>query len=160
MTAGLGAFLVIGGLGFYVAAAVPLAGILEARTWAAAQCAIVSSRLVYDEAEGYRVEVIYAYDYDGRSYQGRRLDFNAGQPVGKGALAAIVEAHPFGAEFDCWVDPDDPTRSVINRSPGSFLVWSLLPLAFLGGAVAGILVFLIVRGVIPATWTNRLDLPE
>lgn len=149
MAFALGSLTVLGGLGLYFTAFQPIANILEARTWVAIQCAIVSSRLIDDRDEGHRVEVIYTYDYDGRSHRGSRLDFDAGEATRKDLMTAIVEAYPVGAELDCWVDPDDPTRSVIDRSPGSFLWWGLLPLAFLAIAAAGIVFLLIVRGVIP-----------
>ncbi len=88
----------------------------------------------------YRVDVRYTYEAErGETFRGDRYDFSMGSSSGYEAKARVVEAHPPGSEVTCYVDPRDPASSVINRSPGTFLLWGLFPLPFLAIGLGGLL---------------------
>ena len=109
---------------------------LDARSWHETQCAIVSSRVAThsgDDGNTYSVEITYDYEYDWQEYRGDRYDFSLGSSSGYERKARIVDAHPPGGEVTCYVDPDDPTRSVIDRSPGGYLLWGPAVVALSGG---------------------------
>lgn len=143
-----GLFALAGGIAFYFLTWLPIANILDAKSWAPAQCVIVSSRVAENHSSDgstYAVEITYTYEVDWQTYQGDRYDFSTGSSSGYAAKAEIVEAHPPGTEVDCYVDPEDPTRSVINRSPGGYLWWGLFPLPFLAVGLGGLAFFLVFK---------------
>ena len=141
-----GIFAAVGAGAFYFLAVKPIAGIVAARNWHETQCAILSSQVAESyssDGSTYAVEITYEYEYDWKTYRGDRYDFSTGSSSGYASKAKVVEAHPPGAEVTCYVDPADPSRSVINRSPGHYLWWSLFPLPFLAVGVGGLIFFLV-----------------
>ena len=144
-----GIFAAAGALSFYFLAVKPIAGLIDAMTWVETECVIVSSRVAENHSSDgstYSVDITYTYERDSRSYRGDRYDFSVGSSSGYSSKAEVVDSHPPGAEVGCYVDPDDPTRSVIDRSPGHFLWWSLFPLPFLAVGLGGIAFFLFSGG--------------
>ena len=135
-----GIFAVLGGAAFYFLSWKPFAGILAARAWSETECVILSSRVAESrgsDSTTYRVEVTYSYEVDGQAYRGDRYDFSVGSSSGYAAKARAVAAHPPGSETSCYFAPGDPSRSVIDRSPGGYLWWSLFPLPFVAIGVGG-----------------------
>lgn len=145
----IGLFGIAGGIAFYFLTLRPIVSILDARNWSETNCAIVSSLVAENHSSDgstYSVEITYEYDVDWETYRGDRYDFSIGSSSGYAGKAEIVEAHPPGSERTCYVDPDDPNRSVINRSPGPFLWWSLFPVPFLAVGLGGVLFLLTPAG--------------
>ncbi|MEM8933647.1 MAG: hypothetical protein AAGE94_20830, partial [Acidobacteriota bacterium] len=82
------------------------------------------------------------YEVAGSAYSGDRYDFSGpGKSSGYESKAEVVAALPAGTETDCWFDPDDPSRSVIEKDAGWFLLWGLLPLPFLLVGIGSAFVF-------------------
>ena len=141
-------FALAGGAMSYFMTLRPVANILAARGWNETECVITSSEVAVSsgsDGSTYRVDIHYTYEGDWGTYEGNRYDFSIGSTSGYSGKARIVEAHPPGSEVTCYVDPEDPTRSVINRSPGHFLWWGLFPIPFLAVGVGG-LTFLAFSG--------------
>ncbi len=138
-----GVFAAVGLVAFYFLTFRPIASILDARNWEETTCVIVSSDVAVNrgsDSTTYRVDIRYTYQAErGETFHGDRYDFNTGSSSGYGAKARVVEAHPPGSEVTCYVDPDDPSSAVINRSPGAFLLWGLFPLPFLAVGLGGLL---------------------
>ena len=129
-----GVFAAAGCGTFYFLTWKPLYGIYEASRWEEKDCEVLSSRLVESrgsDGSTYRIDIRYRYEGPWGSYEGDRYNFSVGSSSGYDRKAKIVDAHPPGIEVPCYVDPDDPTRSVINRKPGFYLLWGLFPLPFL-----------------------------
>ncbi|MEE8526721.1 MAG: DUF3592 domain-containing protein [Thermoanaerobaculia bacterium] len=141
-----GIFALAGGAAFYFLSWLPLSNVIAARGWTARNCEVVSSQVAENrDSDGstYRVDIRYRYQVEWETYEGDRYNFSVGSSSGYDSKRKAVDAHPPGSETTCYVDPDDPTRSVINREPGSYLWWGLFPLPFLAVGVGG-LVFLLV----------------
>ncbi len=138
-----GIFAVAGLVTFYFLTWRPLTSILAARSWEETSCVIVSSDVAVNhgsDSTTYRVDIRYTYEAErGETFHGDRYDFSIGSSSGYDAKAAVVEAHPPGREVTCYVDPQDPSRAVINRSAGTFLLWGLFPLPFLAVGLGGLL---------------------
>ncbi len=138
-----GVFAAAGLVAFYFLAWQPIASILEARSWDETTCVIVSSEVAASqgsESTTYRVDIHYTYEaQQGETFRGDRYDFGMGSSSGYEAKARVVEAHPPGSEVTCYVDPQDPSKVVINRSPGTFLLWGLFPVPFLAIGLGGLL---------------------
>ena len=84
--------------------------------------------------ERYGARVVYTYEVDGITYEGNQLDLRGTTYVGNRQDAAeLLIPYPVGASVMPYVNPDDPARSVLDRSlPGA--IW-----AFVGLGIALIL---------------------
>ena len=134
-------FAVVGCGVFYFMTFKPIANIVVARGWVETECLIQSSQVAESpgsDGSTYRVEMTYTYEVDWEPYEGNRYDFSTGSTSGYQGKARVVEAHPPDLEVTCWVDPEDPARSVINRDPGHFLWWGLFPLPFMAVGLGGL----------------------
>jgi Protein of unknown function (DUF3592) len=81
-----------------------------------------------------RAAIAYRYDIGGQTYTGNRATF--GTPLGFGmGLGGIASAqakrYAPGEEVDVWVDPGDPSRTVLRRSAPSSTVIAALGVALL-----------------------------
>lgn len=79
-----------------------------------------------------RGAVSYRYGYEGREYVGHRMSF--GTPIGLNpALASLSGASRYeaGQAVTVFVDPKDPSRSVLRRNAPSSLVLALMGGGFL-----------------------------
>ena len=131
-------FLVVGLAVFWLVFLRPLGRIVAARGWEKRDCTILSSEVgVSSSSDGdtYRVKVRFSYVYDGKLFESDRYDFFGVSSSGRAGKQAAVDRLPPGTETSCWVDPGNPSEAVLDREPGLFLLFSLLPLAFV--AVGG-----------------------
>ena len=143
-----GVFATVGSVACYFLTWGPIATLWEARSWEETTCVVLTSEVaVSDDGDTYGVDVRYTYeDPSGEIRHGDRYDFNFGTSSGYEAKARVVQAHPPGSEVTCYVDPKDPSRAVIDRSPGLFLVWGLFPLPFLAVGLGGLLFLAASKG--------------
>jgi hypothetical protein len=110
-----GLFVVLGvGIGYFLSAR-PLYRAWQARTWMPTACDVISSRIV-DDGETSRPEIVYRYEVGGRQYTANRYNFLPGSNSDS-TVPAVVARHSPGTRFECYVDPGDPSRAVINRTP-------------------------------------------
>ena len=140
----LGIFVVVGtGLGYYLSA-VPLYNAYQARAWTPTACEVISSRIVHGD-ETSRADIVYRYRVGDRQYTADRYNF---LPSSKSdsTVPALVARHPAGARFECYVDPGDPSRAVINRSPTIWYCFGLLCFAMFAGIPGGIGVAVLTSG--------------
>jgi hypothetical protein len=85
-----------------------------------------------------RAVFAYSYEVGGRAYRGHRAAF--GTPLGFGmGLGGIAAAHAGryapGEVIDVWVDPADPSNSVLRRTATPSLVLAALGMALLVAAI-------------------------
>lgn len=112
----------------------PFMDFMTSDTWVEAPCAVVSSRVVENRGEDgttYRPEIVYKYDYLGKPYESKRYDFFEVSSSGRRSKQKIVDAHPPGKKTVCYVDPTDPSTSVLNRDFSWSFLFILLPLVFI-----------------------------
>lgn len=125
----------------------PVIQIVEARSWPEVPCTVVSSHVAsHSDSDGttYSVEITYTYEVAGREYTGDRYNFVVGSSSGYRGKAKVVDQHPPGSETLCRVDPDDPSRSVMNVGFDIGYLWGLFGLPFLLVGLGG-LVWMIRR---------------
>ncbi len=81
-------------------------------------------------------EIAYAYDVDGKTFEGAQRRF-AGLDAGDVDHAErMVAAYPVGAAVEVAVDPEDPARSVIGSEPPNRALFGVgLVLIAIGGFV-------------------------
>jgi len=91
----------------------PLYLAYRARSWTAADCEVLSSRVVANDDTS-RPDIRYRYRIDGRVYRSDRYNFIPGS-TNDSTVAATVARYAPGTTFQCYVDPADPEQAVINR---------------------------------------------
>jgi hypothetical protein len=150
----LGLFgLVFGAVGFgtiYYTAGRPLYYLLRAQSWRPAECEILFSQVESSGSKGdtSRISMQYRYTVNDRPYTGKRYDFLVGSDnMDNAGKAEIVAAHRPGQTVACFVDPADPTESVINRE----FRWKYLMGAAFGAPFALVPVLFISLAV----WARR-----
>lgn len=131
----------VGGLfAFYFTVVQPGVDLVAARFWVAVPCSITSTSVketVLSGSSNYWPDIRYSFQLDSKEYEGKRYNFSNGT----GDLNAandVLQRYPIGDEITCWVDPDDPSQSVIDRSPGWFLLVGLVPIAFIAIGFGGL----------------------
>lgn len=142
-----GVFL-LAGLGFSMFFVVPAVHVIQASSWRAVPCEIVSSSVAsHSDSDGttYSIEISYRYRVDGRSYTGNRYRFLGGSSSGSEGKQKVVDSLPPGTTTTCWVDPDDPSASVLDRGFHWEYLLVLLPLVFVAVGAGGI-VFSLRKG--------------
>ena len=115
--------------------------LLEARAsggWVETPCVVLESR-VDEPGDGTRVVVHYEYRFEGRVHRSDRYEFASFHTDGYADHVRVVDSLPAGTETVCWVDPDDPTRSVMVRELGTRGLFLLLPLGLAAVGIVGLL---------------------
>jgi hypothetical protein len=111
-----------------------------------------------DDADTYEAYADYAYPWNGRQYAGNRVSISAGADnIGdhqRRLGRQLADASSRGIPVTVWIDPADPSVSVIDRS----LRWGLIGFKAIfffvfGGAGVGLLYVALKRG-------SGVDLPE
>ncbi len=90
----------------------------DAKNWTAVPAVVEASEVkshAGDDSTTYSVHITYRYSLGGKTYRSERYSFFGGSSSGYGSKRAIVDAHPPGAEFTCYVNPKDPAQAVIER---------------------------------------------
>ena len=136
-------FMVAGGLVTFFFTIRPIWSSLAASNWKSVPCTILSSRVHENRGDSdsgptYLIEMEYRYEIDGKFYQGDRYNFVSFSSSGRTAKQKVVKQHPVGAERTCYVDPKDPSRSVINPSITLSMFIGLFGLIFIVVGLGGI----------------------
>ena len=113
----------------------PLRDLLAKQDWEPVTCKISFSRAVpADKVPGaYRPEIRYYYQYGGQPHFGL---INRGADT-KADVEAMVKRYPAGAETVCYVNPDNPKDSVLQRGFRPALLVALIPLGMVLVGLAG-----------------------
>lgn len=113
-----GIFMLAGGGVFFGLTIWPVMQWQAAQAWVETPCRVVSSEVAEHDGDSttYSINVIFEYSHEGRLYTGNRYDFVTGSSSGYAPKARVVEQYPPGGKTVCYVNPDDPTDSVINRN--------------------------------------------
>jgi Protein of unknown function (DUF3592) len=112
----------------------PASRSLAARSWESVGCEILASDVqAHSDSDGttYSVEVRYRYRFRGQEYEGNRYNFFSGSSSGQQGKQDVVDGLPVGSTASCWVDPDDPYDSVLDRGFSGELAFGLIPLLFI-----------------------------
>jgi len=134
-------FAIFGALGFWMTAVKPLLSLVSARSWREASCVVLSSQVAESsnsKSITYKVDILFSYSVDGRSYQSKQYRFGDFFSSGREGKEEIVARFPPGTQTACWVDPADPSRAVIDRGFSPVYLVGLFPLIFFAIGAGGI----------------------
>ena len=121
---------------------IPLLRIVRAKGWLATPCVILSSAVNEDRNDSglYRIGVTYKYEIGGHSFESRRYAFATGAFFGYRGKKAVANRLAPGTKTVCYVNPADPSDSVIERGMtsdllivGIVIIIMLISLVFLFG---------------------------
>jgi len=138
-------FLGVGGFFFYLLALKPWFGVLQARSWVATPCTVISSDVKAD-FDSQQLNVTFKYTVDQRGYQSDTYCFSLmSSNTGDTWKRQVVKDHPAGKQTTCFVNPSNPAKAVIDRGWVPDMWWGFFPIPFLmvGGAA-----LLVALGVI------------
>jgi Protein of unknown function (DUF3592) len=132
----LGLFVAAGcGIGYFLSAR-PLYRAWQASSWTPTACEVISSRVVHGDDTS-RADIVYRYHVGGREYTANRYNFIPGS-TSDSTVPAVVAKHAPGTKFECYVDPADPSRAVINRTPTLWYFFGLLFFVMFAGIPSAI----------------------
>ena len=86
----------------------------------------------------YSVYILYEYEFGGQTYKSDRYDFIGGSSSGYEGKARVVAAYESAERPVCYVNPTNPSESVLKRGFHAKLLLALFPLPFLLVGVVGI----------------------
>ena len=118
----------------------------DAQSWTERPCTIVRAELKthHDEGKSYRVEAEYRYEFNDQPFTGSRVWFGTGSDnisrFHQNAHRELEQCQEQGRPFRCFVDPNDPSSSVLYRDLRYEMVGFLLVfvLTFGGIGVGGL----------------------
>jgi hypothetical protein len=106
----------------------------SATNWREMPCTIVASRVRAHSNRmrtGYSAQIVSRYLFDERQRASGEYELVENSNRSYQEAAEIVERYPPGAVTNCYVDPTDPDRAVLNRSWPRGTALGLLPFGFL-----------------------------
>ncbi|QTN31547.1 DUF3592 domain-containing protein [Akkermansiaceae bacterium] len=114
---------------------------VEQRGWPQVDGLVLSSEVEewrHDEfsPKGYRLKILYGYEWNGEAKSGDRYDFrgNASYKV-RDRIESMVKDLPAGAKTRVYVNPDNPDFTILkpdSKAPG-YSIW--FPLLFVAGGM-------------------------
>jgi hypothetical protein len=126
----------------------PLARGVRSWAWRPTPCVIESSKVRSHTNGGlvtvtaHWADVVYRYEFDGQTY--RANTYNASD-VGAGwyyGARGVARAYPASLMTTCFVNPDDPSEAVLERSISASQLYGIWPIIITGlgafGIVAGL----------------------
>lgn len=110
----------------------PAIRVMGARNWVAVPCVVKSSTVEtsHDDEDGntYDIEIRFAYDYEGTRHHGDRYKFLKLWSSGRRSKQEVVDRYPVGSTQTCYVNPANPSESVLNRGA----TWDMLLMGLFG----------------------------
>jgi hypothetical protein len=142
-----GMFILVGFVATWFLLVKPGLQILRARSWTAIPCIVESSRFVSsrgDESTGYRPEVLFRFEVDGKVHRSSCVTFFGGSSSGRRDKEDFIRSYPVGGQAICYVDPEDPNQAVLVRGFSPMVLFGLVPLVFAG--VGLVIIMGMIRG--------------
>ena len=135
------AFLLIGLATFYSMGFRPALQLLQSEKWQKTPCLVISSSVgSHDNDDGttYSIDILYSYDINGKEYRSNTYSFIGGSSSGYRGKQEIVNKYPPGTNTVCYVSPENPADSVLNRNFTTDMLFGLIPLLFVFAGAGGI----------------------
>lgn len=132
-------FSLVGGLLFLFLFGLPALRFTQSMTWEATPCTVVGSTIrswSTDDGRAYRPDILYEYEAGGRIWRSNRVDFFSALSSSRDGARSVRDRYPTGASETCWIDPDDPTKSVLDREFRPKNLLGLVPLVFFFAGLA------------------------
>lgn len=132
-------FTAVGGALSIFLLVIPAVRFVSAMNWVETPAVVESSTIrswSTDDGTTHRADVLYGYEADGRRWLSNRRDFFTMSSSDYSGCREVVESYPEGHVTTCFVDPNDPSQSVLDRRLRPVHLIGLFPLFFLVAGLA------------------------
>jgi hypothetical protein len=138
-----GIFTLVGGIAGYFIAGRPLQTYFAAKHWPETPCEIVSSSVGrHSGSKGgstYSIDITYRYQVREREFKSDTYSIMmGGSSSGRSSKQRVVARYPVGSKSVCYVNPEDPTETVLNRDLSPWMLLGLIPAIFLLVGITGL----------------------
>ena len=127
-------FMLVGGLAVWFVGVKPMLEARAAGNWQQVPCKIESARVTsYRGSKGstsYNIDVAYRYEFDGQQFTGDRYGFSTTSSSSRAWRDAAVRSLRNDPTPVCFVNPSEPSESVLSTELGSEKWFTLIPLIF------------------------------
>ena len=127
-------FILIGAFATWFIGVKPVLESREAAGWPQVPCKIksasVSSHRGSKGGTTYGITVAYTYEYEGRKFSGDRYNFSTGTSSSRGWREEAVSQLRATKDPVCFVNPENPSQSVLSTEIGNEKWFGLIPLVF------------------------------
>lgn len=149
-----GVFAIVGLAILYPLGIRPISKTIDAESWVATPCKVLRAEVKSHDGEDgttYSVYILYAYEFDGRTYKCDRYDFVGGSSSGYRGKARVVAGYEAAANPVCYVNPQRPSEATLKRGWHPKLLLALFPLPFVLIGVVGAVQTLRGKKLLPTT---------
>ncbi len=122
----------------------PTRMVIAARQWTPVPCQITSSAVVRRPRTGsrsvYKLDIRYRYTFGNRTFTSNRYD--AIDDYGSGGYESMqraVRRYPAGSAATCYVNPEAPHQSLIDRGLPARMWWGVIAVVGILGCLARLL---------------------
>jgi hypothetical protein len=140
-----GIFTLVGGILGYFFVGRPLQTYFAAKNWPETPCEIVTSQVVqHSSGKGgstYSIDIAYRYEVRGRELSSTTYSITSlsgSSSAGRSSKERVVARYPVGMKTVCYVNPEDPTDTLLNRDLSPWLLLGLIPGIFLSVGLVGL----------------------
>jgi hypothetical protein len=110
-------FFLFGGIVVGRMGASPLLDFLSSQNWVETEARVLNSEVEKVGDTNFEVKVRFAYDFADEAFEGDVYQFGEGATnIGVREMEKVVARFETGQVIQVWVDPEEPSRSVIERS--------------------------------------------
>ncbi|MEO1858245.1 MAG: DUF3592 domain-containing protein [Rubritalea sp.] len=92
-----------------------------------------------DDGDTYSADIFYKYNHGGRVYKSNSVGLMGGSSSGRSGKQDKVNDHPRGKQITCFVNPENPHDSLLEREMGWWAAFTLFPLPFIAVGVGGLI---------------------
>ena len=142
-------FIITGLVLTFFAFGKPCVNTLMAKRWVKVQCTIVKAQVVSRRTTvsdgGHsrssittKIDIMYDYMYGGQKFRSSNYGFFESLNHTPQGAKAIVARYPNGSKSVCYVNPDKPSESVLQRDIEAVNLLGLVPLVFTAAGVFGL----------------------
>ena len=107
---------------------------LTSANWVATPARVQSSEIVSvkgSKSTSYRADIVYNYDFGGRSYSSSDFSFAPKSSGGYDGAATRAGQYPAGANVICYVNPAAPAQAVLHRGWSNEYLFGLIGIPFM-----------------------------
>lgn len=113
----------------------------DAKGWKETPAKVIWSRVKShsdDDGTTYSVDIFYSYSFEGRDYKSNTVGLMSGSSSGRSSKQEKVKEHPPGKAITCYVNPEKPWQSLLERELGWWALFALFPLPFIAVGLGGL----------------------
>ncbi len=127
-------FAVVGGVLTLYLLVAPGLRLAEATSWTETPATIAAATVrswSTDDGTSFRADILYEYSAGGRLWLSNQRSFFPMSSSDYADAHAEVDRYPVSSSTVCFIDPDDPSRSILDRAFRPVYLVGLFPLIFL-----------------------------